>query len=158
MKNILVTLSFLFVAHYSFSQDTVRVKAFDYSSQTRDTIVNFPDGTDSYRQIIMLYNMRCKGARTSTGANRNLGCGEWDYSCNTYLEDSTRTDSLFATTAEYSIDGFSGTSYNYKETPIYDFYRNSNITPKILTSSNLDTFQMGSGTVFSNLEVPTSLG
>ncbi|MDC1395068.1 LamG domain-containing protein, partial [Bacteroidia bacterium] len=158
MKNILVTLSFLFAAHLCFSQDTIRVKAFDYSSQTRDTIVNFPNGTDSYRQIIMLYNMRCKGARVSTGANRNLGCGEWDYSCNTYLEDSTRTDSLFATTAEYSIDGFSGTSYNYKETPIYDFYRNSNIIPEIVTSSNLDTFQLGNGTVFSNLEVPSSIG
>ena len=110
MKKIIYTTCFLSLFQLAYSQDTIRVKAFDYNSQTRDTVISFPDGTESYRQIVMLYNMRCKGARISTGTSRNLGCGEWDYSCNTYVEDSSRVDSLPATTAEYSIDGFSGTT------------------------------------------------
>ena len=158
MKKLLVTLSFVFAAQFSFSQDTIRVKAFDYNSQTRDTIVKFPDGTDSYRQILMLYNMRCKGARVSSGSNRNLGCGEWDYSCNTYVEDSTRTDSLLATTPEYTIDGFSGTSFNYKETPIFDFYRNSIISTQVTSSNSIDTSTVGLGSVSTNVGLPSSLG
>ena len=124
MKNIAVTFCILFAVQLAYSQDTIRVKAFDYNSQTRDTIVTFPEGTDSYRQILMLYNMRCKGARVSTGSNRNLGCGEWDYSCNTYVEDNSRTDSLSVTTADYFISGFSGNEYNYSNSPTNTHYRN----------------------------------
>jgi hypothetical protein len=158
MKQILLTLLCAMAAQFSFSQDTIRVKAFDYNSQTRDTTVAFPSDTDTYRQIVMLYNMRCKGAQVSSGSNRNLGCGEWDYSCNTYVEDSTRTDSLLATTAEYTIEGFSGTTYRYKETPIFDFYRNSTITTQVISSSSKDTALIGFESMTTNVGLPSSLG
>lgn len=156
-QSLILLLVFLSVAT-TYAQDTVRVQALEYTSQTRDTFIDFPDGTESYRQILMHYNMRCKGARVSTGTNRNLGCGEWDYSCNTYIEDSTRTDSLFATTADYTIDGFSGSVFNYKEIPIFDYYRNTNIKTQVTTSTNLNTVQVGIGNVAINKGVPGSLG
>ena len=115
-------------------------------------MVQFPDGTDSYSKILMQYSMRCKGARVSTGSNRNLGCGEWDYSCNTYIEDNSKADSLLSTTNEYVIDGFSGSSFNYKETAIKDYYRNTKITTQVNSSSSLDTAQVGSGTISTDLE------
>jgi len=102
--------------------------------------------------------MRCKGARVSTGTNRNLGCGEWDYSCNTYIEDPTRTDSLNATTNEYVIDGFSGTTYNFKTAAINNYYRNTNITTTVNSSSNLDSAQVGIGTIPSTQGIPGVLG
>ena len=154
MKKLFVSFSFILIVQLGFSQDTIRVQAFDYNSQTRDTVKHFPDNADTYRQIIMKYNMRCKEARISTGTNRNLGCGEWDYSCNTYIEDPTRTDSLNATTNEYVIDGFSGTTYNYKEAAINNFYRSTNITTTVNSFNNLDSAQLGTGTISTTQGIP----
>ncbi len=149
MKNIALTFCILFAVQLAYSQDTIRVKAFDYNSQTRDTIVTFPEGTDSYRQILMLYNMRCKGARVSTGSNRNLGCGEWDYSCNTYVEDNSRTDSLSASTADYFISGFSGNEYNYSNSPTNTHYRNiqKKATLNMVTDSSSGSVGAGNNEV-----------
>ncbi len=40
--------------------------------------------------------MRCKGGAVGSQVppSGTLGCGEWDYSCNTYVTDSTKTDSV----------------------------------------------------------------
>ena len=124
-----ITLSFVlaFFCFTIFSQsigDTIKVQSFNYSSQTRDTIVSFPSDTSiTYEKILMYYNMRCKGARVSTGSARNLGCGEWDYSCNTYLHDSTRFDSTVNYIPSYTISNFSGNTFNYSISPLYNFYR-----------------------------------
>ena len=149
MKNIALTFCILFAVQLAYSQDTIRLKAFDYNSQTRDTFVTFPEGTDSYRQILMLYNMRCKGARVSTGSNRNLGCGEWDYSCNTYVEDNSRTDSLSASTADYFISGFSGNEYNYSNSPTNTHYRNiqKKATLNMVTDSSSGSVGAGNNEV-----------
>lgn len=144
MKKSILTLGLIIIFQFAFAQDTIRVKAFDYSSQTRDTTITFPDGSESFRQIIMLYNMRCKGARVSTGTNRNLGCGEWDYSCNTYIEDPTRTDSLSATTSDYFISGFSGSTYDYTNTPTNNHYKN--IQKKVVLNMATDSSSAAIGT------------
>lgn len=160
MLNLKVSF-FTLLSFFSLSliaQDTIVVQTLDYSKTTRDTMVQFPDGTDSYSKILMQYSMRCKGARVSTGSNRNLGCGEWDYSCNTYIEDNSKADSLLSTTNEYVIDGFSGSTFNYKETAIKDYYRNTKITTQANSSSSLDTAQVGSGTISTNLGIPGTLG
>ncbi|MGK0369527.1 MAG: hypothetical protein ACJAYZ_001396, partial [Bacteroidia bacterium] len=60
---------FTLLSFFSLSliaQDTIVVQTLDYSKTTRDTMVQFPDGTDSYSKILMQYSMRCKGARVST--------------------------------------------------------------------------------------------
>lgn len=128
-----------------YSQDTVTVSTFNYGSTTRDTVVAFPDGNESYRKILMLYNMRCKGARVSTGSNRNLGCGEWDYSCNTYITDSSRRDSFLSAVNEYSISDFSGTNYSYSNKPQYDYYtyQHKNVIVSSGSIISEDSFSLG---------------
>jgi len=146
MKKIALILSFLCLGHISFSQDTIRVKAFNYNSQTRDTVITFPDGTESFRQIVMRYNMRCKNALVSDGTNRNRGCGEWDYSCNTYIEDNSRTDSLPAVTSDYSISNFTGSTFNYSNSATNTHYRNKQrkVTLNSVTDSTSRSIGVGS--------------
>lgn len=147
-KNRLIALIVFFASGIaSYAQDTIVVKTLNYNSTTRDTTIDFPDGTDSYEKIWMRYSMRCKNGLVSDGTDRNKGCGEWDYSCNTYIEDPSKTDSLLAYTNDYSISNFSGTTFNYSNTPAYDYYRNTlqKVTVNATTSSN--TVTIGSGTV-----------
>lgn len=104
------------------AQDTITIQTLTYDSTGRDYVFSFPDNPgETYSKIVMEYNMRCRGARVSTGADRNLGCGEWDYSCNTFIVDPTRTDSLAATHPSHIIPGFLGNTFNYLERPTRTF-------------------------------------
>ena len=127
MKKLLLSALFALTTTLTFGQqpgDTIVVNTFNYESTTRDTMVQFPllSGV-TYEKIIMQYSMRCKDGKVSNQTNRNQGCGEWDYSCNTYVVDSTRVDSLNATTKSHSITGFSGTSYDYVTQPYFNLYQ-----------------------------------
>ena len=90
--------------------DTIIIPTFNYSqtptnNAIRDTMIDFPDDDNlSFEKIIMLYNMRCKDGLVSVQGNTNLGCGEWDYSCNTYITDSSKVDSVLATTSSAFIN------------------------------------------------------
>ncbi|MFT7589887.1 MAG: hypothetical protein ACI959_002108, partial [Limisphaerales bacterium] len=107
--------------------DTIIVRAFNYESGTRDTIINFPtDPSLTYEKILLHYNMRCKDGLISPAISgqTNLGCGEWDYSCNTYITDSTKVDSINAFHPTHIISNYSGGSpYSYVINPLYDYYR-----------------------------------
>jgi hypothetical protein len=92
--------------------------------------------------------MRCKGARVSTSASRNLGCGEWDYSCNTYIYDSTSIDSVFTKRPKYKVSGVAstaGTTYQYTTTPVYDYYRHflKKVVLNSITTETKDTITNG---------------
>ncbi|MGB1040869.1 MAG: LamG-like jellyroll fold domain-containing protein [Flavobacteriales bacterium] len=148
----------LFAAAQSIG-DTITVQSFDYNSSTRDTMVSFPTNTSiKYEKILMLYNMRCKNGLVSTGSQRNLGCGEWDYSCNTYLHDSTRRDSLFEPKPKYQVTGITptvGNVFHYKTSPVYDYriFTQKNVVVTGTTSESKDTIAIGNdtlGTVFDN--------
>lgn len=100
----------------------------------------------------MLYRMRCKNGLISNSSNRNQGCGEWDYSCNTYLTDSSLTDSVKATHPDYQITGFSGTSFAYSTSPTHTFIE---FIQKYATAQggNPDTVS-SSETGSANLSIP----
>jgi hypothetical protein len=157
-NSLIVTFIACFASIVSLAQDTVVVNTFNYGSTTRDTTIDFPTGGDSYEKILMLYSMRCKNGLVSDGSNRNKGCGEWDYSCNTYIEDPSKTDSLLATANEYSIVGFSGTSFNYKELAIFDYFRNTSIATQVNSGSFIDSAQLGNGTNATTYGIPGTLG
>lgn len=133
-RTIMKTFFTFFIAIFSISLlaqsvgDTIIIPTYNYSQTQgggiRDTMIDFPDDpTQSYEKIIMLYNMRCKDGLVSVPGNTNRGCGEWDYSCNTYITDSSRVDSVLSYTSSYYISAFTGTTFNYVETPIYDYYQ-----------------------------------
>lgn len=105
------------------AQDTLRTQVFTYASTTRDTVIEFPAGDHTqYEKIWMHYSMRCKKGLVSTSSNRNLGCGEWDYSCNTSIIDSNAVDSLKATHPNYIISGYSEDYFPYTTLPTFTIY------------------------------------
>lgn len=135
--------------------DTITIPTINYSQTQspngRDTMIDFPDDANQkYEKILMLYNMRCKDGLVSNSSNTNLGCGEWDYSCNTYIYDSTRVDSVINYTASHQITNFTGTPFNYVDYPIYDYYQynQQEVIINSTTSENIST--VGAGT----LELP----
>ena len=135
---------FTFIVLISFSssilsQDTTWVQTFDYQSKTRDTMISFPQGDhNQYEKIIMYYSMRCKNGLISTGSDRNRGCGEWDYSCNTNVIDSSGIDSLKALHPNYVINGITEDYFFYTTKPTFTYYEyeqtNINITSSVLNS------------------------
>lgn len=161
MRKITFAL-FLLLGLASFSEaiaqspgDTIVVQSLNFHSGTRDTTVNFPTAPTSYHKVYMQYSLRCKNAQVSTGSSRNKGCGEWDYSCNTYLHDSTHVDSITSTTPEYVISGYSGSTFNYSTSPTYDFHQSfqQNV---VVTGTTSDTAALiGTGSVALNDVLPT---
>tara|TARA_B100000902_G_scaffold277742_1_gene263550 strand:+ start:10493 stop:12745 length:2253 start_codon:yes stop_codon:yes gene_type:complete len=133
MKKQYLLIITLILSINVFSQnpgDTIVVQTFDYSmtygqawGPPRDTIAYFPSDTNlTFERIIMAYSMRCKDAQVNTSGGNNVACGEWDYSCNTYIHDSTRVDSILFKTNNYSILGFNGLNYSYTTIPVYNYF------------------------------------
>ncbi len=125
--------------------DTIKVKTFHYKSNTRDTIAAFPSGNLTYEKIIMKYNMRCKNALVSDGTDRNKGCGEWDYSCNTYIVDSSKIEEETNTTPNYKISNFTGTTFNYTNKPLYDYYDYAQKSVTLNTIISENQYTIGTG-------------
>lgn len=155
MKRLL-SLLFILTTVVAFGQeigDTITIRTFNYSQTygvnqwspgIRDTMIDFSVLPDvSFERVIMSYNMRCKDAKVSNGNNRDRGCGEWDISCNTYLHDSNRIDSVSYTHPNYIVSGFNGTSFNYTSEPLYNYYRfkhNNVVVDKINSESAFNLF------------------
>lgn len=111
---ILFTFSLILSVH---AQDTIKVQTFTWADKHRADTFDFPDNSSqTFRKILMKYNMRCHDALVGTG---NTGCYEWDYSCNTFITDPSRTDSTKATAPDYTISNFDGTSFPYSNSPTY---------------------------------------
>ncbi|HEX5001647.1 MAG TPA: LamG-like jellyroll fold domain-containing protein [Bacteroidia bacterium] len=111
--------------------DTTVVQTFYYDTTMRAGEFLFPSDTAiHYEKIIMLYSMRCKDGLVSTSSNTNLGCGEWDYNCYTFVVDSSQTDSLRTTASSYLISGVTDTVFNYTIQPLYAYtqYNQQQIT------------------------------
>lgn len=150
MKEKLLFLVLLFSISFVSAQsvgDTIRVQAFNYNSTTRDTLISFPNNPSlTFEKIILKYNMRCKNALISTPTDRNLGCGEWDYSCNTFIADSTKIEKVLFQQPDYVISNFTGTSFNYTSQPTFDHY---DFTQKNVVLNNViseNNYVIGSGT------------
>jgi len=127
--------------------DTIKVKAFNYNSLTRDTLVAFPNNSSTtYEKVLLKYSMRCKDGLVSNSSNTNLGCGEWDYSCNTYVVDSTKTHDTNNIIPSHYITNFAGISFPYKQTPVYNYYRGTPSDVQILSTSNETIATVGAGT------------
>lgn len=131
MKRIFLFLVFASMYISSIAQvagDTIVTSTFNYTqtASSRDTFIQFPNLPGvTFEKIYMMYNMRCKNGLISPGiqGQTNIGCGEWDYTCNTYIVDSTKVDSTKAKHPSHIITGFSGTNYNYVTQPTFTYYK-----------------------------------
>ena len=125
------------------AQDSIIVQTLTRDSAGRRGVYVFPeDANQSFRKILMVYNMRCKGARV--GVN-SVGCGEWDYSCNTFITDSSRVDSSLATNPSYVISGFSGTPFEFRTQPVYTYYQYVQKEARFTAASNEKKYPSGAG-------------
>ena len=147
MKKFTLAILFLFFISAIKAQstgDTIVVKSFKYGSTTRDTVINFPSGNLTFEKIILKYNMRCKNALVSTQSAPNQGCGEWDYSCNTFIVDSTKIENALNTAPSHVISNFTGSTFNYVTSPVYDYYNynQTNVTYSIVSENQ---YTVGTG-------------
>lgn len=141
----LALMFFSFSARAQSPGDTIVVKAFKYGSTTRDTALQFPAGNLTFEKIILKYNMRCKNALVSTQSQPNQGCGEWDYSCNTYVVDSSKIEAEINTAPKYLISNFNGNTFNYTSIPLYDYfnYAQTQVTLNSIISETQHTLGIG---------------
>ncbi len=128
--------------------DTTIVQTLTFDSTGRSYMFNFPiDTGQTYEKILMQYTMRCKDGLISTQAAPNdHGCGEWDYSCNTYITDSSYTDSLKATAPSHVITGFSGTTFDYTTQPTFTYYSYNQQNVVYNSTTSETTATVGTGT------------
>lgn len=149
LKSILVGLMALPTLVYSQNiGDTIAVKAMDYNSTSRDTMVAFPAaGVNSFEKVVMRYAMRCKDGLVSQGTTgqTNIGCGEWDYSCNTYLTDSTRADSLPASIEKYLIYPAANATNIYGNDPTWNAFEVAQTNVDIVSTISETDILVGTG-------------
>ncbi len=138
-----------YVVNAQNAGDTIRVKTFHYGTNNRDTIANFPDGKLEYEKIILRYAMRCKNGLISDGSNRNKGCGEWDYSCNTFLVDSSKVEVIPQTAAKFVVSNFAGSQFSHTAKPVYDYYDYT--VKKVSVTAKTNTSQYTVGTASNNV-------
>ena len=153
----LAILVCVFSIHPIFAQevgDTITVNTFGYNSLTRDTTITFPDFSGlTFEKILMTYNIRCHGGGVNnTGGNNNgpngsNACGEWDYSCNTYLHDESKTDSIKASHPSFIISGFDGDTYSYTSEPTFTYYQSTQEEVVINSVISETTALLGDGDI-----------
>ena len=148
MKKIILLFIFALLINKIEAQqvgDTIVVKGFKYGSTTRDTILSFPNSNLTFEKIILRYNMRCKNNLVSTQAAPNQGCGEWDYSCNTFIIDSSKIENALNTTPNYVISNFSGNTFSYTSQFLYDYYNFSQTNVVLNSILSENQYTVGTG-------------
>lgn len=142
----LLTIISLFFTLNTKAQDTTVIQTLQWEDNFRAAYYDFPDDpSKSYRKILMYYNMRCPDAAVNPG-NNSQGCGEWDYSCNTFITDTTQIDSSKATHPNYLISNFSGTNYAYTDLPTFEFIRHEQYSTELISAQNETEVNLGTDT------------
>ena len=137
MKKLSLLIAILSMACFLFAQDTTFVQTLTWQDDARSGYYTFPDDPNvSYRKIIMRYNMRCHDDAVGNG---NVGCREWDYSCNTFITDPDMIDSTRATHPDYLIPGYSEATFPYTDQSVYSYqqYEQATLNYGIPVSSNI---------------------
>lgn len=138
MKRLNAVLILIFIISNIWAQDTIKIQTFNWKSTNRRDTFQFPDNpNESYRKILMLYNMRCHDAAVGSGS---VGCYEWDYSCNTFITDPSRTDSTLQFHPNYVISNNNASTFAYTNLPSYVYYSYNqhftNLIGNVLESAN----------------------
>jgi len=148
-KHYFSTLLLCFISLTIFSQEQV-VQAFNYDSQVRDSMISFPeDDHNKWEKILMIYSMRCKDGLVSPpiAGQTNIGCGEWDYSCNTYITDSSQVDSIYRVSPDHVISNFDGDVFEYQEDPTFSYHRSIYKEVTYTSSNNESSFSINDGMI-----------
>ncbi len=122
--------------------DTIVVQTFTFDSTSRNAQFVFPtDDPNSYEKILMQYRMRCRNGEINTTGGNDVACGEWDYSCNTYILDSSMVDSVRNRTDKYIFSGAENqASLNIANEIAYDIYRREQTTASLTPPNSHSTY------------------
>lgn len=150
MKQFLL-FSFFACTFFSLNaQDTIRVQTLTWEDDFRSGFYQFPDdATQTYEKILMRYNMRCHDNAVGSG---NVGCREWDYSCNTFITDPTLQDSSLSRHPSHLISGFSGADFPFTSQPFYTYTQYGQQQTTFTDTTSLTVGQIGEG------EIPLNIG
>ena len=140
----------LFTINAQQPGDTIKIQGFRYGSNTRDTSLMFPASNLNFEKIILKYNMRCKNGLVSNQANPNQGCGEWDYSCNTFIVDSSSIEQEQASTPQYLVSNFSGTTFPIASIVPYNYYIQTHTLVNLAGITSETQYTLGTGAVNLN--------
>ncbi len=156
MKYFPLLIFFILISLKTSAQDTIVVQTLTYDSPTRSGLFQFPENPpNNYRKIIMEYSMRCLDGVVNPGDN-STGCHEWDYSCNTFITDSTTIDSSFAQHPNYIINNYSGNTFNYTSQPTFTHYQYTQQEVIYNGTNSENTYVSGSGSNDLNHPFPSS--
>lgn len=143
----LVLVCFTNVIFSQSAGDIIKVQAFTFENNSREMVLDFPDDPNlKFQKIELRYKMRCKDGLISTGDDRNKGCGEWDYTNNTYIVDEGYLSEEVETVDEYILTNYNQNSISYVSDPVYDIKKENLKTTEVLSSANELDFNIGNGT------------
>lgn len=99
-------------------QDPIVVQTLTFDSiTTRRGTFDFPDGSQSWRKILMVHTLKCDPATTQDGYD----CGEWDYLTYNKVYDHTGEMDSTALTHPLFLEGTSApSSVDLLQFPIHD--------------------------------------
>ncbi len=149
MKRVLLFALIVFGCTTVFAQDTVRVQTLTWADDFRSGFFTFPDEPgQTYEKILMRYNMRCHDTAIGSG---NVGCREWDYSCNTFITDPNIQDSVLSRHPSHQISGFSGTDFPFTSTPYHYYTQYNQQQTTFLDTTSLTVAEVGMGSTPLNV-------
>ena len=156
-------LSVFLLSSDLFSQpaDTLMVQTFTFSDPSpigfsapyRGTF-KFPDQSETYSKILMIYTLKCDQATNQDG----FPCGEWDYLTYTYVVDSSGVmDSTFRTNPNYALLG-GGTpdSIPYSLNPAYLYFQKNQYSTSYTDTISLNNVNIGTGIQAINFPFSTA--
>ncbi len=119
----LMVLSTFIIHLHAQVQDTIFVQTLVFDSTGRSGMFHFPEASQGpFEKILMYYGMRCHDAAVGNG---NVGCREWDYSCNTFIVDSSRADSTMRTIPDYVINNLEDDFFTWRTRPTHHYIQRS---------------------------------
>lgn len=83
--------------------------------------------------------MRCHDNQVGNGS---VGCREWDYSCNTFITDSSKTDSLMRLHPSHLVSNHTGDQFHYTTSPVYAYTEFERISTEVVGVMNVDTLPL----------------
>lgn len=157
IRSKFITLSvFLFCLPFVWSQnldaDTIQTFTYNDISKRRDTF-QFPDGTESYEKVLMLYKLKCDPQTPYD----SYDCGEWDYLTYSFIYDHRGIyDSTFQSQNTLTVNGQVRDTFPYVTTPTYTYFLDPQESIVHNTTNSYTDFTIGGGNTISNETFQTS--
>ncbi len=128
------------------AQDTTWVQTFTFDTLwTRRANFFFPTADESYRKILMYFNIKCYPDKSGDG---NYACGEWDYIYfNSIYDHRGQLDSTLKKGRYFTVNGNGNIdTLRYAPQPQYNIHRSFLYNTVVDNVTSTSTYNTGTGT------------